>query len=166
MNFQLLTSWTSEHSRPITNGKHQFLFAKAINLVLADQVGLDTIFGCPAKQLGAKKRPYNKAEIEWQKEYNEGKPREWENILWTVYEVDWTEFRGKLIAGTDLRKGGCVSSHSLSDASIYKFAVSTEKNLVVSYMSTTYWASDKNDVPNWEKALFQKYPSSNLVLLD
>lgn len=144
----------TNHSNPVYNmNGDAFLFVNGENLVLSDNPSLSTIFGCPAKIVSYKKRTYNKAEDWWFDTYNENKP----NKIWAVYKVDWTKFTGKGIAGTNLIKGSCVSSNSLSDASIALFAVDVENNKVVSYTHTSYWKSDANDESNWEKSLFQRF---------
>ena len=135
-----------------------FFFAEGVNIVLSDNPGLSTIFRCPAKRVGYCKRPFNEAERAHQKRYYEGKPRD--NKLYAVYEVDWKQFKGSAIAGTRLQEGGCVSPGGLSDAAICAFAVDGEAGIVVSYTHTSYWASDKHDLPRWRKSLFQKYPST------
>ncbi len=151
----------TNHSNPVkTMQGDEFLFAKGENLVLSNNPQLSSIFGCPAKLIGHQKRPWNEAEKKWQDRYNEGKPREWENRVWTVYEVDWKQFAGEPIPGTHLLEAERVSSNSLSDASIAHIAVDKEAGLVVSYMHTSYWRSDAGDSPAWRKSLFQKFPAA------
>lgn len=162
MKLELLTN--TAHSNPVCTYEDQFLFAKGTNIVLSDNPGLETIFGCPAIRVGWSKRPWNESEIWWQNTYNNGKPQDHENKIWCVYSVDWSQFSGDFIPGTLLLEGGCVSSNNLSDASIYRFAVDAAKNEVVSYMSTSYWVSDRDDVPEWRKALFNKYPNPKLAM--
>lgn len=147
----------TNHSNPVhTMNGDAFLFVKGENLVLSDNPGLTSIFGCPAKVVSYKKRTWNKAELWWAETYNDSKPTE--NKIWAVYKVDWTQFTtNKEIAGTSLLKGSCVSSNSLSDASIALFAVDVKNNKVVSYTHTSYWKSDANDESNWEKSLFQRF---------
>lgn len=158
MNLTLLTD--TAHSNAVTNhDDDRFLFAAGQNIVLCNNPELTTVFGCPAKRIGFKKRPFNEAEKAHQQEYNNGKPEAWDNGIWAVYQVDWTQFDGDPIPGTNLREGGCISSGGLSDATISRFAVDRELNQVVSYTKTSYWVSDKHDIPNWHKALFQKYPA-------
>lgn len=154
----------SGHSHAIKNHHgDRFLFAKELNIVLCDNPGKTSIFGCPAVRVGWQKRSYSEAERAWQEEYNEGKPNEWDNIIWAVYQVDWTKFTGDVIPGTALLEGGCQSSTGLSDATIYRFAVDVEDNKVVSYTSTSCWVEDRDDIPCWHKALFQKYPDPKLA---
>ena len=162
---ELLTD--TEHSNDVKNGAgDRFLFAKDSNVVLCDNPGLESVFGCDAVRIGFKKRSFNDAERDWQMRYNDGRPDPWDNKLWAVYQVNWTQFEGNLISGTYLRKGKSISPGGLSDASICVFAVDTAANRVVSYMQTSYWVEDRHDIPNWEKSLFQKYPDQKLVLLD
>jgi NtrC-family two-component system response regulator AlgB len=77
--------------------------------------------------------------------------------IYSVYEVDWQQFQGKVIPGTPLLEGGCQSSTSLSDALIYKIAVDTANNRVVDRLCTTYWIEDQHDLTRWRKKLFQRY---------
>ena len=144
----------------VNHAGDRFLFGKGVNIVLSDNPGLNSIFRCPAKRVGYRKRPFNEAERAHQERCNEGKPYPWDNKLFAVYEVDWTQFKGDVIAGTRLQEGGCVSPGGLSDASIYAFAVDVVAGIVVSSTATSYWASDKHDLPRWRKSLFQKYPST------
>lgn len=157
MQLELLTDTT--HSNAVVDYKGDyFLFGQGVNIVLSDNPGLNSIFGCPAIRVGYRKRPFNEAEKMHQKRYNEGKPYKWDNRLLAVYQVDWTQFKGDLIPGTCLQEGVCISFGGLSDASIAKFAVDVEGNQVVSYIHTSYWIEDRHDIPRWRKFLFQKYP--------
>jgi hypothetical protein len=130
--------------------------------VLCDTPGLSKIFGCPAVVVGCQKRPYSEAEIAHQTRYNGGKPYGWEDILWVCYKVDWSGVSGKGIPGTDLVEVRCVSSNSLSDATISLIAVSRQKG-VVSILKTSYWRSDRNDAPEWRKRLFQEFGAALTV---
>lgn len=161
MTIELLTC--TAFSNPARAMGTQFLFAKDSNIVLSDDPGLKTIFGCPAQRVKYACRPWNQAEIEFRNKQNDGKLESWEKNIWAWYEVDWTKVKGNKIPGTNLIEKSCQSCNSLSDASIYYLAVDPEKNQVVSYTSTTYWVSDKDDIPNWRKRLFQKYPDMEIT---
>jgi hypothetical protein len=153
MELQLLGS-------AVNHAGDRFFFGKGVNIVLSDNPGLSSIFGCPANRVGHRKRPFNEAERAHQERYNEGKPYPWDNKVFAVYQVDWTQFKGDVIAGTRLQEGGCVSPGELSEVTIYVFAVDVVAGIVVSSTCSSYWASDKYDIPNWRKSLFQKYPDS------
>ena len=144
------------HSNAVNAMGTQFHFAKDGIHALCDTPGLTQIFGCPAVQIGTQKRPYSEAERAHQAQYNGGKPHPWEDIIWVSYKVDWSSVSGKNIPGTDLVELRCVSSNSLSDATISLLAVSRQKG-VVSILKTSYWRSDKDDAPQWRKRLFQEF---------
>lgn len=137
-----------------------FWFVEGSNKVLSNSFDLDTIFGCPAKRVGAIQRAktLNESELDWHARYAEPLPKE----ILAIYEVDWTEFEGSPIAGTGLLEGGCVSSNNLSDATIWMFAVDRQANCVVDYDSTSYWRSDRNSRSNWLRHLVQNFPAKGL----
>lgn len=104
--------------------------------VYSQESGEATIWNIPVEQIGYKKI---------------------ENKIFAAYqaqgEAPFAQV-GESLPGTVLRITGCVSSNSLSDATIYKVAFHPEKG-AVNLCVTSYWVSDKNDVPRWKHSLLQ-----------
>ena len=124
--------------RLVYDGQDHYLFDRDGH-VLSDNPGLTCIFGCNCTLVGYKRQSTH-----------------YKNLIMCVYSVEWSKFRGDPIPGTHLFEGGCVSSNSLRDATIVRIAVDKTCG-VVSILSTSYWVSDKNDIPDWRKGLFQHY---------
>ena len=150
--------------KPLYDGVIAFLFSANKNIVLSDEPGLSTIFGCRTKTIGSKKRPYTESELEYLTKYD---PKGIDKKLWAVYEVNWKDFQGEPIEGTNLLRGSSISHGSSglsSNVTLYRFAVDPINNRVVSYMGTSYSGSYQIQIQNWEQSVFQSH--SNLAMLD
>ena len=104
--------------------------------IYSQESGKTTIWGIPVEQIGYKKI---------------------ENEIFAAYQAQGdSPFAqvGEPLPRTILRVSGCVSSSSLSDATIYKLAFHPQKG-VVSRCATSYWVSDRDDIPNWKHRLLQ-----------
>ena len=104
--------------------------------VYSQEAGKTSIWGIPVEQIGYKKI---------------------EDKIFAAYEAQgeapFAEV-GKPLPGTILRVSECVSDNSLSDATIYKVAFHPQQG-AVSRCVTSYWVSDKDDIPNWKHCLLQ-----------
>lgn len=104
--------------------------------IYTQESGKTSIWGIPVQQLGYKKV---------------------NNEILAAYQAQGeSPFAqvGEALPGTILRISGCVSNNSLSDATIYKVAFHPQEG-AVSRCVTSYWVSDKDDVPRWKHSLLQ-----------
>lgn len=125
------------------NGYSQvsYVFVKREFFLYANTPDLESFWGIPVKVLGKIENPIPKV-----------------SGIWFKYEIDWSKAPGgmKAVPHTNLWTFGFDSSPNLKDATQYKFAVDPSLG-IVSGVWSSYWASDRDDIPRWIKGLQQKY---------
>jgi hypothetical protein len=83
--------------------------------------------------------------------------------IYGCYNIDWSKVEGDALDWTNLTIVRVQSGNDLSCATLTYLAVDKERQLVVAKLVTDFWASSRNDYPNWVQMLRNEYPAATEI---